>query len=227
MSLNWREIWRDPVWSKVIATAITSLCGMALAALTSVGKKWLMFEFILPLWSIILALIFLISALIYFREQRCKEKPESVSSTHWFSEIDRQIKDCNFARIYLREFAHPDQFKPEHRESLFSFMRSLAERLESGADINIIAYHASPSEKSGVDWLKSEIKKNKKALDRVKLIRVQPVSNYSSMYLFDSGVVLYNRRLKETNFYHIENLNGSIVHFLIKRGFTVSEGELS
>lgn len=162
--------------------------------------------------------------LIIRRSKKSKNnKILCISSSQWFNEIERQIKDCKFARIYLRGFAHPDQFRPEHRDSLLSFMQSLAKRLDSGADIEIIAYHYSQSDKSGLDWLKTELKQKPESTNKIKLIPTQPVSNSSSMYLFDSGIVLYNRRISDGNSYHIENLQGSIVHYLLERGFRIEK----
>lgn len=231
MALNWRKIWNDPVWSKVISAAILVVLGLLATALISDWEakfiSLVKYEVRLSVWIIVLAITAIIIIPILLVRKSGSPGLADLTSKQWFSEIDQQIKDCNFARIYLRDFAHPDQFKSEHRESLLSFMRSLAERLEAGADIRIIAYHTSLSDKSGLDWLSSEITVNKKALDKIKLIKNQPTSNASSMYLFDSGAVLYNRRLQGGHSYHIESLQGSIVHFLIERGFNTSQGELS
>jgi hypothetical protein len=231
MALNWRKTWNDPVWSKVISAAILLIFGFLVTAfipnweakLISLGK----YEVRLSLWTIALTIAATITIWLLFFRKIGTPGLADLTSKQWFSEIDQQIKDCNFARIYLRDFAHPDQFKSEHRESLLSFMRSLAERLEAGADIRIIAYHTSSSDKSGLDWLSSELTTNKEALDNIKLIKNQPTSNASSMYLFDSGSVLYNRRFQGGHSYHIESFQGSIVHFLIERGFNTSQGELS
>ncbi len=231
MTFNWRKIWADPVWSKVISAVILLTAGYSATKLPFEWEK----EFALlvshklniSIWIIALTLIIISILIILLVRKKNYSRQADLTSKQWFSEIDQQIKDCNFARIYLRNFSHPDQFKSEHRETLLSFMKSLAERLEAGADIQIIAYHTSLSTKSGLDWLNSEVITNKKALDNIKLIRVQPTSNASSMYLFDSGVVLYNRRFQESHSYHIENLQGSILHFLIGRGFNTSQGELS
>lgn len=231
MGLNWRKTWADPVWSKVISTAIIGGVGLLFIALPSDWKEKVItlvsHELTVTAWLIVLVLVATIALTLIFARNRTSSALADLTSKQWFSEIDQQIKDCNFARIYLRDFAHPDQFKSEHRESLLSFMKALAERLEAGADIRVIAYHTSLSEKSGLDWLSSEIKYNKDALGKVKLIKNQPRSNASSMYLFDSGAVLYNRRLQSGHSYHIEILQGSIVHYLIECGFNTSQEELS
>lgn len=229
MHLAIKEVWKDPVWSKVIATVIIG-AGLILIELYPNLKSQiltiLVYPFTIPLWSTLLMGV-AISAMFWLLPRRKNETSESMSSAQWFAEIERQIKDCNYARIYLREFSHPDKFRPEHRESLLSFMNSLAQRLEAGADIRVIAYNEKPSEKSGIDWLRAEVQKNKEALDRVKLINIQPTSNSSSMYLFDNGTVIYNRREKSSYSYHVENQNGSIVHLLIKNGFAATESELA
>ena len=231
MELNWRKVWGDPVWSKVISAAIIGASGLIYAALTPTTEEKIVFfvnyKLTLSAWMIALTLGMTIAAICIIVRKSGSSALENLTSKQWFSEIDQQIKDCNFARIYLRDFAHPDQFKSEHRESLLSFMRSLAERLEAGADIRVIAYHTSSSEKSGLDWLNSEIKHNKGVLDKVKLIKIQPKANTSSMYLFDSGAVLYNRRLQGGHSYHIEILQGSIVHYLIECGFNKSQEDLA
>lgn len=230
MELILRKIWNDPVWSKVISAAIILAAGFIVTILPTAWQEEFMslikHELKLSIWVVVLTIIAISISIYFILRKKGIPELEGLTSKEWFSEIDKQIKDCNFARIYLRDFAHPDQFKPEHRESLLAFMRSLAERLEAGADIRIIAYRTSLSGKSGFDWLSSEITINRKALEKIKLITVQPTSNASSMYLFDSGIVLYNRRAKNSHTYHIENFQGSIVHFLIGRGFNESQGEL-
>lgn len=225
-----KDAWRDPVWSKVIATLIIGFFGFILLKLYPNWESQLAVlaghSLTIPLWIIFLAsvAVFLSIGLVDRNRQVISE---GMSSEQWFSEIEQQIKDCSYARIYLREFSHPDKFRPEHREPLLSFMNSLAQRLEAGADIRVIAYHEKPSEKSGMDWLRAEVQKDKMVLEKVKLINTQPTSNSSSMYLFDNGTVIYNRREKSSYSYHVENQNGSIVHLLIKNGFAVTERELA
>lgn len=230
MESNWRKTWNDPVWSKVISAIIILVSGTFFVIVVpnweQMLKNLFQYEIKISVWMIILALIASAAIKYLFSRRSGSLALDNLTSKQWFSEIDEQIKDCNFARIYLRNFDHPDQFKPEHRDSLQSFMKSLAERLESGADIKVIAYHTSLSEKSGLDWLCSELKTNKDALSNIKLIKNQPTSNTSSMYLFDSGAVLFNRRLKSGHSYHVENLQGSIVHYLIERGFNASQDKL-
>ncbi len=230
MELILQKIWNDPVWSKVISAVIILAAGFFVSILPAAWLEGFVslikYELNVPIWATALIIIVISTSMYFMLRKKDSPELEGLTSKEWFSEIDKQIKDCSFARIYLRDFAHPDQFKSEHRESLLAFMRSLAERLEAGADIRIIAYRTSLSGKSGFDWLNSEITSNREALKKIKLITVQPTSNASSMYLFDSGIVLYNRRAKNSHTYHIENLQGSIVHFLIRRGFSESQGEL-
>lgn len=226
MVLNLKEIWKDPVWSKVIATIIITLMGILVYAFLPNWKEVLIKSLAFSLEINILILIVVLGDMIivfWWSGKSKKNLQLEVSSASWFSEIENQIKECNSACIYLREFSHPDQFKVEHRDSLLSFMTSLAERLNSGADIKIIAYHSDPVKKTGLDWLKTEIGDNTQALSKIRIIQCQPKANSTSMYLFDSGVVLYNRRVKDNKYsYHNENMNGSIIHFFIERGFCVS-----
>ncbi|RFB67528.1 MULTISPECIES: hypothetical protein [unclassified Herbaspirillum] len=230
MQLNRREIWKDPVWSKVIAALILGTASVI--AITFI-PDWetkipalLRSEINIKIWLLVAMMLAMIVACCYFKSGR-QEKNENITSAQWFAEIEEQIRDCNYARIYLREFTHPDKFRSEHRESLFSFMTSLANRLKAGADIKIIAYHDTPSEKSGVDWLKVEVQDDKALLEKIKLIQIQPTSNASSMYLFDNGIVIYNRRSKSNYTYHIDDQKGSIVHLLIENGFAMTEKGLS
>lgn len=229
MNQTIKEVWKDPVWSKVIATVIIGVAGLILIKIYPNWESQLVtllgHPFTIPLWATLLMAV-VVSAIFWLLQRKQKKISESMSSAQWFAEIEQQIKDCNYARIYLREFAHPDKFRPEHRESLLSFMNSLAQRLEAGADIRVIAYNEKPSEKSGIDWLRAEVQKNKEALNNVKIIDKQPTSNSSSMYLFDNGTIIYNRREKSSHSYHVENQNGSIVHLLIKNGFAATESEL-
>ena len=159
MTLNWRVIWKDAVWSKVIASAIVLLCGLLVNVFPPDWKAnfttWITSEITVPAWGPMLALLILIFFHFFLFRRKSDGNKENLSSSQWFDEIIRQMKDCNFARIYLRNFSHPDQFRHQHRDSLLLFMKSLADRLRAGADIKIIAYHSSVSEKSGLDWLKS------------------------------------------------------------------------
>lgn len=235
-----KDVIEHPIWSSVIASGVVLVLGLLAKAIKpnwySSVLEWFQTQTQVP--NLVVALIILIALLILvwvlnrkpiaahdIRESDFIDSG-TITSQKWFSEIESQIKDCKFARIYLRDFDHPDQFRPEHRSALLSFMQSLALRLESGADIEIIAYHFRESEKSGLDWLRSEVTENPDSLKKIKLIKTQPVSNSSSMYLFDSGNVLYNRRVNDQKSYHIDNFQGSIVHHFIERGYRFAKGKM-
>ena len=229
------RIWKDPVWSKVIAATIIAV----VALLTHIfmpdwkqrAEEFFLAQTVLPKWAIFIAsIVFLMVVVTSFflirKKQKKSNSPENLSSEVWFDEIEEQISDCSMARIYLRSFAHPDQFRIEHREVLLRFMQSLARRLESGADIEIVAYHYPEDMKSGLDWLKSELSNENIASERITLISKQPVSNSSSMYLFDSGVMLYNRRNSKHFSYYIEDLSGTVVHHMLEKGFGAARSEV-
>lgn len=224
MKISIQDIWKSPVWSNVIAAAIFATLTYFLSKYQSLFDQ----EISVPLLVVLLVIMLLVICLplaIIFLYRRGAVESKNISSKDWLYEIAQQIKDCHFARIYLREFLHPDQFKEEHREALLQFMSLLAERLQADADIRIIAYHRAKNECSGIDWLATKMPEEK-YLKKISLIKNQPLSNSSSMYIFDSGIVLYNKREKNKHTYHIDNLNNSIIHFLINRGFETSQQEL-
>lgn len=225
------RIWKDPVLSKVISTGILAILGFFIYEFAPTwrqsAKTFFLTETLLPNWAlIIVALAIALSILLFWRYLRPTKKMQSVTSSEWFTEIERQISDCSLARIYLRGFSHPDQFRAEHRDSLLNFMHSLVERFESGADIEIVAYHYPESKKSGLDWIKSELGEESNAISRITLINKQPVANSASFYLFDSGAMLYNQRVKKQYTYHVENLQGTVIHHLLERGFRAVRSKL-
>lgn len=219
-----KDIWKDPVWSKVISVIIIGIF-IYIADLIAPNfgdsvKDFLLHTNTTPNWVYIAILVAVIAwtwlSTIFNRK---KTAGEHLTSGDWFDEIVRQIADCKSARIYLRGFSHPDQFRSDHRDALLKFMQLLKIRFETGADIEIVAYHYSKDVKSGLDWLKSELGADFDALSRITLIQNQPVSNSSSLYLFDNGVMLYNERKNTSASYYSQNLSGTVVHHLLEKGY--------
>lgn len=146
-----------------------------------------------------------------------------ITSRQWFDSIIEKLSDCGYARLYLRSFDHPDEFREEHKERLMKIISLIAERIKSGADLKIISYAPSTSKKTGFEWISSRLGPSFNTTDYIKVIHTQPVSNSTSMYLFDDKSVLYNKRNSGKTTYHIEDYSNSIIHELISSGFNALE----
>lgn len=218
-----KRLWIDPVGSKVIAGVILALIAWIGAQFVpKEGKLAQLASALIPapawLWA---CLICLLIALVWLAIRNAKRKPgDAMSSNEWFSEIVRQMADCTAAKIYLRGFAHPDQFRDDHRRDLLKFMQLLRARISNGARIEIVAYHHQTNFKSGLDWLKSELGNDFPGASNIRIIKNQPAANSSSMYLFDSGVMLYNERRSGAYSYHNQNLSGTVVQHFLDLGYT-------
>lgn len=231
------KIWKDPVWSKVIAQIITWGGGLISAAIiayahisSSSTAAWLN-AYSLPNFATILILIFATLTYTILAHRKSKNTqttaptsattaetaPTTLSSNEWFDAISDKLSDCTFARIYLRSFEHPDNFREEHRAALMKILEGIKVKLKNKADIKIISFNPT-NEKSAVDWLKAELS-GQMCTTAVKIFTDQPVANGSSMYLFDDKTIVFNRKNGKTTSYHVENYSNSIVHEMILRGF--------
>lgn len=142
-----------------------------------------------------------------------------LSSKEWFDAIAEKLSDCGYARLYLRSFDHPDDFRGEHKEKLNEIISTILEKIKSGADIKIISFSPTSQKKTGLDWIHSDVDGSIDLNKYIKVVKTQPVSNSSSMYLFDDKSVIYNKASEGKATYHIENFSNSIIHELIALGF--------
>lgn len=150
---------------------------------------------------------------------------QTMNSNDWFELIIEKLSDCGYARLYLRSFDHPDEFKGEHKEKLNKIIKIILEKVKSGADLKIISFVPSSQHKTGLDWLSSILGSSVDLNEYIKVVTAQPVSNSSSMYLFDDKSVIYNKKTNGKTTYHIDNYSNSIIHELIARGFKEMEEE--
>lgn len=219
------KYWKDPVWSKVIAFVITSVfTAMFYLIYNNIPDKkiesamsWLFSNISVPHWSIVVFLImFLLLMIITF--SKSSKKVKELNSSEWFELIIEKLSDCNEAKLYLRSFDHPDNFRDEHRVTLMKIMKILAKKIESGSSIKVISYAENSESKTGYDWILSELNGAKEVETSIKVIRSQPVYNTTSMYLFDDKSVVYNKRSNGKFTYHVENYSTSILHKLLSLG---------
>lgn len=223
-----KKIWGDPVWSKVIATVI---CATPPAiyyhlnpTLLQVAINILLIPSI-PNLFVLLFTLCVIGVILYYKNSLSPAPTsESIGSDRWFYEIASRLSDCGYARLYLRRFDHPDNFRSEHRDALMKIMAAIKEKLESEADIKIISFNPT-SEKSGVDWLRSELK-GEEWRSAITICKKQPVANTSSVYLFDDKYLVFNKKTNEKVTYHAENLSSSIVHEMLRLGYDDMQGKI-
>jgi len=143
---------------------------------------------------------------------------ENLSSSEWLLRIERKLRDCGSAQIYLRKFDHPDNFKAEHRDILIKIMKTIKGKIDGGAQITIIAYHPNPNEKSGADWLRGS---GTHTPNGSIIIRTsQPATNSTSIYIFDDRTCFYNKAGSDGMIYKEENFSSSILYDLINRGYS-------
>jgi hypothetical protein len=220
------KIWKDPVWSKVISAGILGVViwGYSLvpdeywALVSNFAKET--YDF--PLWGLFLVVLLLVAIVLFFITS--KNKGFSIASQDWFDSIAEKLSDCSYSRLYLRSFDHPDEFREEHRANLMKIISLIADKIRSGADIKIVSYAPLSKNKTGYNWVQAELGEGFKVDDYITVIHNQPVSNYTSMYLFDDKSVVYNKRSNGNNTYHIENYSNSIIYTLITNGFDNLDG---
>jgi hypothetical protein len=214
----WKKVWNDPVWSKVIAGCILMGGGTLLALISDTVKNYFLEKSTQNwiVWLISLATVGISTYAIQLK--RLSSIQPRVSSTEWFSTINEKLKDCGYARIYLRNFNHPDDFRDEHKEVLLSIIRTIKEKIRTKSDIQILSYKPN-GERSGDDWLEAELGERENIKSHVKILRTQPMANSSSMYLFDDRFVVFNKIDDGITAYHVEKHSNSILFELIKRGF--------
>ena len=173
----------------------------------------------IQIWSIlIIEIVCLVLAYFSFRKQK-----NNYSGNDWFNEIIEKLKDNDEARIFLRDFQHPDNFRAKHRHQLKEIMELFKQKISNGEDIRIIAYCPN-GEKNGLKWLESELSGNVNSIQNlskaIKIIKKQPVgSTLPSIYIFSDNSVLFNQIIDGKILYHCQNHSNSILFNLIEHGY--------
>lgn len=220
------KIWKDPVWSTVIAVGILGIVTWVSSQIpekyTTMVSNIAIERYDFPLWMIFLAVLLLIALVIF--SVRSYRKGVFITSQDWFDLIADKLSDCSYARLYLRSFDHPDEFRENHRENLMKIIMLIADKIRSGADIKIISYAPASKNKTGFNWVQAELGEDFKVDRYITVIRNQPVSNSTSMYLFDDKSIVYNKKSNGNYTYHMENYSNSIIHALIAKGLDNLEG---
>lgn len=218
------RFWQDPVISGVLSTGISTVIwpfflgdDQESGAFQGWGKS--LVEQDIQNWIFVLAVSVAIGLAVYstqkWRESRDRE---SLSSKAWFSLVNQKLKDCTSARIYLRKFDHPDNFRQEHKAVLMEMMETIKARIAAGADIKIISYNDN-GEKTGFEWLVSELSEETCVEGFVKIVPTQITTNSSSTYIFDDKNIVFNKRVGGTVQYYCESHSGSILFEFVKSGF--------
>jgi len=218
------RFWHDPVISGVLSTGISTLLWpLFLGDDQESGElqRWVktLEEQDVQNWIFVLAVSVAIGLAVYsiqkWRESRDRE---SLSSKAWFSLVNQKLRDCTSARIYLRKFDHPDNFRQEHKDVLMDMMEVIKARIAAGADIKIISYNDN-GEKTGFEWLASELGGDILVEEYIKIVPTQITTNSSSMYIFDDKKIVFNKRVGGAIQYYCESHSGSILFEFVKSGF--------
>ena len=152
-----------------------------------------------------------------------------ISSKEWFKYILRLLPDCADAKIYLREFKHPDEFGERHRDELMQLMEIFALKIVESPDrFHIISYLPHNNSKNPIDWLRSEISSKHGVEDAdnllkkcITIINKQPAANSSTVYMIDESNLLYNHIIHDKKMkYFNANLSRSIIPFFYNKGFS-------
>lgn len=218
------DVWRDPVVSAVVAAGISGVLWPAIlggATEDSALKAWIVFfgETSAPNWQFVLVVSIAIGISVYAVQKWRESKDRAcMSSKEWFALVDQKLNDCTSARIYLRKFDHPDNFRDEHKDVLMKMMKTIKARVAAGADIKIISYNDN-GDKTGLEWLASELSGSAAVKNHVKIVTTQMATNSSSMYLFDDKSIVFNRRVGKSTQYYCESHSGSILFEFVKEGF--------
>ena len=128
---------------------------------------------------------FLTALIIFFYRENdifCR-----VSSSVWFSEIVRNMKDCGSATIYLRQFKHPDEFNEKHRNDLLEIMQVISDKIAENPDNISLVGHISPkAHHNPLSWIQEDlikrhgIQRHEAEIDlnkSIKVIKQQPYYN--------------------------------------------------
>lgn len=177
----------------------------------------------------VISLVALILILWVYRRSDSGLYMDELRSDEWFRHIVELLDDASNAKIYLRDFRHPDEFKDAHRSDLLKIMKIFAKKIaEHGDNLQIIAYRECETKnKNPVEWLKHELvnaygisKANKLIKKCVTLINSQPTSNSSTVYLIDNSILLYNRLSDDHKIrYYRVDVSRSIIPYLFNLGF--------
>lgn len=218
------KVWRDPVVSGVLSSGISAVLWPFVLGNDKKGEanqNWFSFfvAYDIQNWMFVASISVAIGLVVYalqkWRESRGRE---CLSSKKWFSLVNQKLNDCTSARIYLRKFDHPDNFREDHKDVLMQMMETIKARVRVGADIKIISYNDNGG-KTGLEWLISELNGRTAVDNHIKIVTSQLASNSSSMYLFDDKIIVFNRRIGDTTQYYSESYSGSILFEFAKDGF--------
>lgn len=218
------SLWRDPVVSGVLSTGISSFIWPFVLGtdqedemLQEWGRFW--GEQSIQNWMFVAAVSISIGLAVYaFQKWRESRHRTCLSSKAWFFLVNEKLNDCTSARIYLRKFDHPDNFREDHKSVLMDMMKTIKARVAAGADIKIISYNDN-GDKTGLEWLISELNGRAEVDKFVKIVTTQIAANSSSMYLFDDKSIVFNRRIGNSTQYYCESHTGSIIFEFARNGF--------
>jgi hypothetical protein len=222
--MQFMNLWRDPVVSGVLSSGISSvLWPFILDGDKTEGTLpwWLVFwgETGVQNWMFVAAVSIAIGLAVYAFQKWLQSRDRAcLSSREWFSLVNQKLNDCTSARIYLRKFDHPDNFREEHKVILMQMMNTIKSRVAAGADIKIISYNDN-GDKTGLEWLISELKERTAVDSCIKIVQTQIAANSSSMYLFDDKSIVFNRRAGKSMQYYCESHTGSIHFEFVRDGF--------
>lgn len=205
-----KTIWKDPVFSKLIAAAIITLVGLIINSIIKLVKLPIDIPLLYFIWTVLLFLLIIVIII--------KLPKPSLTSNEWFAKILERLKNCKSVKIYLRDFDHPDNFKFPHRQDLMSIMEEFKYMIKRNADIKIISFLPS-NKKNGLNWLQSELKECPDIKNSIRPIETQPVYNSSTVYIFDNNTIIYNKKKDNKTTYHIDCYNETILHHLVNEGF--------
>lgn len=218
------RFWRDPVISGVLSSGISGVIWPFFLGNdqgSGAFKSWAasLEQQDIQNWIFVLTASAAIGLAVYslqkWRESRDRE---SLSSKAWFSLVNQKLTECTSARIYLRKFDHPDNFRQEHKAVLMEMMEAIKARIAVGADVKIISYNDN-GDKTGFEWLASELNGDSCVEDFVKIVPTQITTNSSSMYIFDDKNIVFNKRVGGSIQYYCESHSGSILFEFVKSGF--------
>ena len=153
-----------------------------------------------------------------------------LTSEEWFKSLGHLLDNSTQAKVYLREFEHPDDFKENHREELLRIMRLFVRMMIEHSDgFRIIAYRPIDStKKEPVEWITQEIARSldsERTTEVVEkclaIINSQPAPNSSTVYIIDNVFVVFNRLFEngQRRYYRLD-LSYSVLPLFLDVGFT-------
>lgn len=219
MYLEFFSLFKQKSTSEILQLAIGAV---ALVCATQLEKPFA--------WIAMVAGLTMMGFLVIVAMRRPISSEMPLTASEWLREITVLLETSKEAKIYLRSFKHPEDFKDEHRKALLGLMKIFALKITRGPEhFRIVAYSdgINPNARDPKKWLIDEIVatggKEVEASNLVNkcvtILSTEPSANTSTFYLIDNQHLAYNHREGSQYCYRIINFSRSVIPGFMAAGF--------